>query len=38
VVTVQPPIQDPIGAMIGPMVTNPTPPSDTTGSIAPGVR
>lgn len=28
----QPPIQDPIGAMIGPMVKNPAP--DTTGSIA----
>ena len=32
-VTVQPPIQDPIGALIGPMVAAP-PPSDATGSIA----
>ena len=33
IATVQPPIQDPIGALIGPMVTNPAP--DTTGSIPP---
>ena len=38
VATVQPPIQDPIGAMIGPMVTNPIAPTDATGSIAPGGR
>lgn len=34
VVTVQPPIQDPIGNMLAPMVAAPTPP-DATGSIAP---
>jgi hypothetical protein len=38
VVTVQPPAQDPIGAMIGPMVTNPSAAPDATGSIAPGAR
>ena len=37
VVTVQPPIQDPIGAMLAPMVAAPAPP-DATGSITPGAR
>ena len=34
---VQPPIQDPIGDMLAPMVVAPAPP-DATGSIAPGAR
>lgn len=38
VVAVQPPIQDPIGNMLAPMVTNPAATPDATGSIAPGAR
>ena len=38
VVTVPSPTQDPIGAMIGPMVTNPPATLEVTGSIAPGAR